>query len=186
MKTRPAHQEPSFDAIEPLTRSRADAHRCSACWSAWRCCATAAHTPMAGTRRTGHPRRVVRGPHDHGRARSSGRAAQFGGTWAREGYIHGHWRCDDSPRWWHLVVNRPIRARGSGLAARGALLRRVCPGRPKQSQRSARNIAPTTTGHDLYEMMLAERGLFVRTLRHEKQLEESSIEKVDAVCRKWA
>lgn len=120
--------------------------------------------------------------------------AAFGGTvGAGEAYIHGHWRCDDLTALVRIMVlNRHVMAEmESGLAARGtALLRRLLHWANRNNKSgSARNIAAHyDLGNPLYELMLDETmayscGIF---LSEEATLQESSIAKFDAVCRKLA
>jgi len=120
--------------------------------------------------------------------------AAFGGTvGAGESYIHGHWRCEDLTALVRLmVVNRHVMSEmESGLAARsGAVLRRLLHWANRNSRRgSARNIAAHyDLGNDLYRLMLDDTmayscGIF---LSEDATLEESSIAKFDAVCRKLA
>ncbi|MDQ2640137.1 MAG: cyclopropane-fatty-acyl-phospholipid synthase family protein [Pseudomonadota bacterium] len=120
--------------------------------------------------------------------------AAFGGTvGAGEAYIHGHWRCDDLTALVRIMVlNRHVMSEmESGLAARGtAMLRRLLHWANRNNRRgSARNIAAHyDLGNDLYKLMLDETmayscGIF---LTEEATLQESSLAKFDAVCRKLA
>ncbi|MEO6078985.1 MAG: cyclopropane-fatty-acyl-phospholipid synthase family protein [Steroidobacteraceae bacterium] len=120
--------------------------------------------------------------------------AAYGGTvGAGESYIHGHWRCDDLTSLVRIMVlNRDVlREMDTGLAARGsALLRRLLHWANRNSKRgSARNIAAHyDLGNDLYKLMLDETmayscGIF---LHEDATLQEASIAKFDAVCRKLA
>jgi cyclopropane-fatty-acyl-phospholipid synthase len=120
--------------------------------------------------------------------------AAFGGTvGAGEAYIHGHWRCDDLTALVRImVINRHVMMEmEAGLAARGAaLLRRVLHWANRNSRRgSERNIAAHyDLGNDLYKLMLDDTmayscGIF---LSEDATLQESSIAKFDAVCRKLA
>ncbi|HWL61990.1 MAG TPA: cyclopropane-fatty-acyl-phospholipid synthase family protein [Steroidobacteraceae bacterium] len=120
--------------------------------------------------------------------------AAFGGTvGAGEAYIHGHWRCDDLTALVRIMVlNRHVMTEmESGLAARGAaLLRRLLHWANRNNKSgSARNIAAHyDLGNNLYELMLDETmayscGIF---LTEEATLQESSLAKFDAVCRKLA
>jgi cyclopropane-fatty-acyl-phospholipid synthase len=120
--------------------------------------------------------------------------AAFGGTvGAGESYIHGYWRCDDLTALVRIMVlNREVlQELDTGLAARGsALLRRLLHWANRNSKRgSARNIAAHyDLGNELYKLMLDETmayscGIF---LNEEATLQEASIAKFDAVCRKLA
>ncbi len=120
--------------------------------------------------------------------------AAFGGTvGAGESYIHGHWRCDDLTALVRIMVlNREVmQEMETGLVARGsALLRRLLHWANRNSKRgSARNIAAHyDLGNELYKLMLDETmayscGIF---LHDEATLQEASIAKFDAVCRKLA
>ena len=120
--------------------------------------------------------------------------AAFGGTvGAGESYIHGHWRCDDLTALVRIMVlNRHVMTEmESGLAARsGAVLRRLLHWANRNSRSgSARNIAAHyDLGNDLYQLMLDDTmayscGIF---LTEEATLQEASIAKFDAVCRKLA
>jgi cyclopropane-fatty-acyl-phospholipid synthase len=120
--------------------------------------------------------------------------AAFGGTvGAGEAYIHGHWRCDDLTALVRtMVINRHVMMEmEAGLAARGAAaLRRLLHWANRNSRRgSERNIAAHyDLGNDLYKLMLDDTmayscGIF---LSEDATLQESSIAKFDAVCRKLA
>jgi cyclopropane-fatty-acyl-phospholipid synthase len=120
--------------------------------------------------------------------------AAYGGTvGAGESYIHGHWRCDDLTALVRIMVlNRDVmQEMESSFAARGsALLRRMLHWANRNSKRgSARNIAAHyDLGNDLYKLMLDDTmayscGIF---LNEDATLQEASIAKFDAVCRKLA
>jgi cyclopropane-fatty-acyl-phospholipid synthase len=120
--------------------------------------------------------------------------AGLGGTvGAGESYILGHWRCDDLTALIRIMVrNRHVMSEmEAGLAARGgALLRRLLHWANRNSRRgSARNIAAHyDLGNDLYRLMLDDTmayscGIFPR---EDATLEEASLAKFDAVCRKLA
>lgn len=117
----------------------------------------------------------------------------FGGsTGAGESYIKGHWRCDDLTALVRImVVNRAVlEDMESGFARVGALARRVLHWINRNTRAgSARNIAAHyDLGNDLYELMLDETmayscGIY---LSDEATLQEASIAKFDAACRKLA
>jgi cyclopropane-fatty-acyl-phospholipid synthase len=120
--------------------------------------------------------------------------AAFGGTvGAGESYIYGHWRCDNLTSLIRImVVNRTVmEGMERGLAARSAATaRRLLHWANRNSKSgSARNIAAHyDLGNDLYRLMLDDTmayscGIF---LHEEATLEEASIAKFDAVCRKLA
>jgi cyclopropane-fatty-acyl-phospholipid synthase len=120
--------------------------------------------------------------------------AAFGGAvGAGESYIHGHWRCDDLTSLVRIMVlNREaLQGLETSLAARGsALLRRLLHWANRNSKHgSARNIAAHyDLGNELYKLMLDETmayscGIF---LHEDATLQEASIAKFDAVCRKLA
>jgi cyclopropane-fatty-acyl-phospholipid synthase len=120
--------------------------------------------------------------------------AAYGGTvGAGEAYIHGHWRCDDLTALVRImVVNRHVLEHmEGGLAARSsAMLRRLLHWANRNSRSgSARNIAAHyDLGNDLYRLMLDDTmayscGIY---LHEEATLQEASIAKFDAVCRKLA
>ena len=120
--------------------------------------------------------------------------AAFGGTvGAGEAYIHGYWRCDDLTALVRIMVlNRHVMEEmENGLVARGnAMLRRLLHWANRNSKRgSARNIAAHyDLGNELYKLMLDETmayscGIF---LNDDATLQEASIAKFDAVCRKLA
>ncbi|MEY4762654.1 MAG: hypothetical protein RLZZ200_2510, partial [Pseudomonadota bacterium] len=118
----------------------------------------------------------------------------FGGTvGAGEAYINGHWRCDDLTALVRIMVlNRHVMEDMEGsLATRGsALLRRLLHWANRNSRSgSARNIAAHyDLGNELYKLMLDDTmayscGIF---LDDEATLQEASIAKFDAACRKLA
>jgi len=120
--------------------------------------------------------------------------AAFGGTvGAGESYINGHWRCDDLTALVRIMVlNRSVMEdMERGIAARStALLRRLLHWANRNSRSgSARNIAAHyDLGNDLYRLMLDDTmayscGIF---LHDEATLQEASVAKFDAVCRKLA
>jgi len=120
--------------------------------------------------------------------------AAFGGTvGAGESYINGHWRCDDLTALVRIMVlNRSVMEdMERGIAARStALLRRLLHWANRNSKSgSARNIAAHyDLGNDLYRLMLDDTmayscGIF---LHEEATLQEASVAKFDAVCRKLA
>jgi cyclopropane-fatty-acyl-phospholipid synthase len=120
--------------------------------------------------------------------------AAFGGTvGAGESYINGQWRCDNLTALVRImVVNRSVlEGLEEGFAARAAALaRRLLHWANRNSKSgSARNIAAHyDLGNDLYKLMLDDTmayscGIF---LHEEATLEEASIAKFDAACRKLA
>jgi cyclopropane-fatty-acyl-phospholipid synthase len=119
--------------------------------------------------------------------------AAFGGTTgAGEGYINGHWRCDDLTSLVRImVVNRHVMDElEGGFAAFSNWARRTLHWFNRNSKAgSARNIAAHyDLGNDLYQLMLDETmayscGIFA----HEQAtMYDASIAKFDAVCRKLA
>ena len=119
--------------------------------------------------------------------------AAFGGTvGAGEAYIHGLWHCDDLTALVRImVVNRELmEGMEGGWAAVSALARRGLHWINRNSKAgSARNIAAHyDLGNELYKLMLDDTmayscGIF---LNEEATLEEASIAKFDAACRKLA
>jgi len=119
--------------------------------------------------------------------------AAFGGTvGAGEAYIHGLWHCDDLTALVRImVVNRDImEGMEGGWAAGSAALRRALHWLNRNSKEgSARNIAAHyDLGNELYKLMLDETmayscGIF---LTEDATLQEASIAKFDAACRKLA
>jgi cyclopropane-fatty-acyl-phospholipid synthase len=120
--------------------------------------------------------------------------AAFGGTvGAGESYIHGHWRCDDLTGLVRIMVlNRTVmQGMEEGFAAAGsAVMRRFLHWLNRNNRSgSARNIAAHyDLGNDFYRLMLDDTmayscGIF---LNEEATLQEASIAKFDAVCRKLA
>ena len=117
----------------------------------------------------------------------------FGGsTGAGESYIKGHWRCDDLTALVRImVVNRAVlESMEGGFARVGTLARRVLHWVNRNTKAgSARNIAAHyDLGNDLYELMLDETmayscGIY---LGDEATLQEASVAKFDAACRKLA
>jgi cyclopropane-fatty-acyl-phospholipid synthase len=120
-------------------------------------------------------------------------AAYGGAVGAGESYIQGHWRCDDLTALVRIMVlNRDVlEGLETSIAARGsALLRRLLHWANRNSKHgSARNIAAHyDLGNELYKLMLDETmayscGIF---LHEDATLQEASIAKFDAVCRKLA
>ena len=119
--------------------------------------------------------------------------AAFGGTvGAGEAYFHGLWHCDDLTALMRImVVNRELmEGMEGGWARANALLRRMLHWVNRNSKAgSARNIAAHyDLGNDLYQLMLDDTmayscGIF---LTEEATLEEASVAKFDAACRKLA
>jgi cyclopropane-fatty-acyl-phospholipid synthase len=119
--------------------------------------------------------------------------AAFGGTvGAGEAYIHGLWHCDDLTALVRIMVaNREImEGMERGWAAGSAALRRALHWLNRNSKEgSARNIAAHyDLGNDLYKLMLDDTmayscGIF---LTEDATLQEASIAKFDAACRKLA
>jgi cyclopropane-fatty-acyl-phospholipid synthase len=117
----------------------------------------------------------------------------FGGsTGAGESYIKGHWRCDDLTGLVRImVVNRAVLENmDTGLARIAGFARRVLHWVNRNTRAgSARNIAAHyDLGNELYELMLDDTmayscGIY---LSDEATLQEASIAKFDAVCRKLA
>ncbi|MET0290819.1 MAG: cyclopropane-fatty-acyl-phospholipid synthase family protein [Steroidobacteraceae bacterium] len=117
----------------------------------------------------------------------------FGGTTgAGEAYIKGHWRCDDLTALVRImVVNRAVlEDMESGLARFASFARRMLHWVNRNTKAgSARNIAAHyDLGNDLYELMLDDTmayscGIY---LTPEATLQDASIAKFDAVCRKLA
>ncbi|MGC4030096.1 MAG: cyclopropane-fatty-acyl-phospholipid synthase family protein [Steroidobacteraceae bacterium] len=118
-------------------------------------------------------------------------AAYGGAVGAGESYINGHWRCDDLTALVRImVVNRHVlEEMESSLAARlRTMARRFLHWANRNSRHgSARNIAAHyDLGNALYRLMLDDTmayscGIF---LREDATLQEASIAKFDAVCRK--
>jgi cyclopropane-fatty-acyl-phospholipid synthase len=117
----------------------------------------------------------------------------FGGsTGAGESYIKGHWRCDDLTALVRImVVNREVLENmETGLARVTGVARRFLHWVNRNTRSgSARNIAAHyDLGNDLYELMLDDTmayscGIY---LSDEATLQEASIAKFDAACRKLA
>jgi cyclopropane-fatty-acyl-phospholipid synthase len=119
--------------------------------------------------------------------------AAFGGsTGAGESYIKGHWRCDDLTALVRImVVNREVlEGMETGFARVTGAARRLLHWVNRNTRAgSARNIAAHyDLGNDLYELMLDETmayscGIY---LSDEATLQEASVAKFDAACRKLA
>jgi cyclopropane-fatty-acyl-phospholipid synthase len=119
--------------------------------------------------------------------------AAFGGTvGAGEAYIHDHWRCDDLVSLVRImVINREVMSgMEGGLAFVTAPLRRILHLMNRNSKDgSRRNIAAHyDLGNDFFALFLDNTmayscGIFEHP---DATLEESSIAKFDAACRKLA
>lgn len=117
----------------------------------------------------------------------------FGGTTgAGESFIHGHWHCDDLVALVRvMVLNRELMSgMEGGLAFVTAPLRRVLHWMNRNSKDgSRRNIAAHyDLGNDFFELFLDPTlayscGIFERS---DSTLENASIAKFDAACRKLA
>jgi cyclopropane-fatty-acyl-phospholipid synthase len=120
-------------------------------------------------------------------------AASAGAVGAGESYIHGHWRCDDLTALVRIMVlNRDVlEDMENGVAARiqGAARRALHWANRNSKAGSARNIAAHyDLGNPLYRLILDDTmayscGIF---LHEEATLQEASLAKFDAVCRKLA
>jgi cyclopropane-fatty-acyl-phospholipid synthase len=119
-------------------------------------------------------------------------AALGGSVGAGEAYIRGYWSCDDLTTLIRImVVNRTTLAHlESGWAVLARALARALHWLRRNSRRgSARNIAAHyDLGNQLYELMLDPTmayscGIFAT---EDATLEQASIAKFDAVCRKLA
>lgn len=119
--------------------------------------------------------------------------AAFGGTvGAGEAYIRGLWRCDDLTALVRIMVANRSTMEGMerGWAAASVVVRRVLHWLNRNSKSgSARNIAAHyDLGNELYKLMLDDTmayscGIF---LTEEATLQEASVAKFDAACRKLA
>ncbi len=116
-----------------------------------------------------------------------------GAVGSGEAYIHGYWRCDDLTALVRIMVlNRSVlEGLDTGLPTRAATLaRRLLHFANRNSkQGSARNIAAHyDLGNDFYRLMLDETMAYSCGIyeHEEASLQEASVAKFDAVCRKLA